>query len=228
MEWNDETIAQLTALWNEGLSATEIGRRMSISKNAVVGKAHRINLPPRPSPIGRNTGAQPRKPPAPRRVTADTLPPLASDAAPAAPVPPAPAAPVAAAAQPLPPPVPMPAKRIDVQALRTIFRARPTAKCQWPTSNGKPWTFCHADTAAGRSYCAEHSSLAYVKFKAFLAIEPKDLRMEAEDMRLDGAKTTPLTDLLAEVNRRRNARGQSEFFLPGMPEKRPQFGAAHA
>ena len=31
----------------------EIGRRMGISKNAVVGKAHRLNLPARPSPIRR-------------------------------------------------------------------------------------------------------------------------------------------------------------------------------
>ena len=42
MEWNDETIARIRALWSEGYSTAEIGRRMGISKNAVVGKAHRL------------------------------------------------------------------------------------------------------------------------------------------------------------------------------------------
>jgi GcrA cell cycle regulator len=51
MEWNDDTIGRLRALWAEGLSTAEIGRRMGVSKNAVVGKAHRLNLAARPSPI---------------------------------------------------------------------------------------------------------------------------------------------------------------------------------
>ena len=51
MEWNDDTILRLRGLWNEGHSTAEIGRRMGITKNAVVGKAHRLTLPPRPSPI---------------------------------------------------------------------------------------------------------------------------------------------------------------------------------
>ncbi|WP_428376667.1 GcrA family cell cycle regulator [Lichenicoccus sp.] len=51
MEWNEETISRLRSLWQEGHSTAEIGRRMSITKNAVVGKAHRLILPPRPSPI---------------------------------------------------------------------------------------------------------------------------------------------------------------------------------
>ncbi len=54
MEWTDETIARLKELWAEGLSTAEIGRRLSITKNAVVGKAHRLSLPPRPSPIRRS------------------------------------------------------------------------------------------------------------------------------------------------------------------------------
>ena len=64
MEWTDEIIAKLTSLWSEGLSTAEIGRRLNISKNAVVGKAHRLNLPPRPSPIRRQEGV----PAAPRAV----------------------------------------------------------------------------------------------------------------------------------------------------------------
>lgn len=51
MEWTDEIITRLQTLWQEGLSTAEIGRQLSITKNAVVGKAHRLGLPPRPSPI---------------------------------------------------------------------------------------------------------------------------------------------------------------------------------
>lgn len=51
MEWTDEIISRLQTLWREGLSTAEIGRQLSITKNAVVGKAHRLGLPPRPSPI---------------------------------------------------------------------------------------------------------------------------------------------------------------------------------
>lgn len=44
-------IEELERLWAEGISTSEIGRRMGILKNAVVSKAHRLRLPGRPSPI---------------------------------------------------------------------------------------------------------------------------------------------------------------------------------
>ena len=50
-EWPPAIVAQLRRLWAEGVPTTEIGLRIWASKNAVVGKAHRIGLPPRPSPI---------------------------------------------------------------------------------------------------------------------------------------------------------------------------------
>lgn len=65
MDWTQELISELTRLWGEGLSTSEIGKRLGISKNAVVGKAHRLSLPSRPSPIRRIPG-QPRKPSMPR------------------------------------------------------------------------------------------------------------------------------------------------------------------
>ena len=49
--WTQEKVQQLSALWQEGLSTAEIGRRLGITKNAVVGKAHRLFLEPRPSPL---------------------------------------------------------------------------------------------------------------------------------------------------------------------------------
>lgn len=58
MEWTEETISRLRALWDEGLSTAEIGRQLSITKNAVVGKAHRLGLPSRPSPIRRASASK--------------------------------------------------------------------------------------------------------------------------------------------------------------------------
>jgi GcrA cell cycle regulator len=69
MDWTDAVILSLRALWDEGLSTAEIGRRLGVTKNAVVGKAHRLELPARPSPIRRGVG-----PAAPRRATGPTLP----------------------------------------------------------------------------------------------------------------------------------------------------------
>ncbi|KAF0139429.1 MAG: hypothetical protein FD153_945, partial [Rhodospirillaceae bacterium] len=51
--WTEERIAELQRLWDGGLTTGEIGKRLSVSKNAVVGKAHRVGLTSRPSPIKR-------------------------------------------------------------------------------------------------------------------------------------------------------------------------------
>lgn len=50
-DWTEGVIERLRALWAEGHAIAEIGRRLGVSKNAVVGKAHRLGLTARPSPI---------------------------------------------------------------------------------------------------------------------------------------------------------------------------------
>ncbi len=80
MEWADETIIRLRELWDEGHSTAEIGRRLGVSKNAVVGKAHRLDLPARPSPIRREGERPPPRLGPPRRLAGSTLPPLSSTA----------------------------------------------------------------------------------------------------------------------------------------------------
>src|ERR1700730_8104820 len=55
-DWSDDKIAKLRRLWDEGLPAAEIGRRLGTTKNAVIGKAWRLELPPRrvsdsPNPV---------------------------------------------------------------------------------------------------------------------------------------------------------------------------------
>lgn len=49
-DWTPERIAALIALWNEELPTSEIGRRLCITKNAVIGKVHRLGLPKRRLP----------------------------------------------------------------------------------------------------------------------------------------------------------------------------------
>jgi GcrA cell cycle regulator len=49
--WTQDLIDDLGRLWAEGHSTAEIGRRLDLTKNAVVGKAHRLGLTPRPSPL---------------------------------------------------------------------------------------------------------------------------------------------------------------------------------
>lgn len=79
MVWDEETIRSLRDLWTLGLSTAEIGRRLGVSKNAIVGKAHRLDLEARPSPIRRDA-AKPvnERPAAFLRMAGPTLPPLAS------------------------------------------------------------------------------------------------------------------------------------------------------
>ena len=49
--WDAAADDRLRALWAGPLSAAAIGAAMRRSKAAVVGRAHRLGLPSRPSPI---------------------------------------------------------------------------------------------------------------------------------------------------------------------------------
>jgi GcrA cell cycle regulator len=52
MSWTDERVQQLKDLWAQGMSASEIADVLGdITRNAVIGKAHRLGLSGRPSPI---------------------------------------------------------------------------------------------------------------------------------------------------------------------------------
>ena len=45
--WTAERIERLIELWEEGVTTAEIGRRIGVTKNAVIGKVHRLGLVPR-------------------------------------------------------------------------------------------------------------------------------------------------------------------------------------
>lgn len=59
-DWTPERISALIALWDTGLTTSEIGNRLGITKNAVVGKVHRLGLPKRQSPIRKSVVKAPK------------------------------------------------------------------------------------------------------------------------------------------------------------------------
>lgn len=154
MEWTEEMVTRLRVLWTEGRPTAEIGRAVGISKNAIVGKAHRLGLAPRPSPIRRETARTPdaaaesqELPEASLVVDRSHEPKPVTDQAREQKTPerrnvrPAPAA--------------------RLVATRGTVR---TIACCWPI--GEPATpgfrFCGAPALPGKPYCAEHAALAYV------------------------------------------------------------------
>ncbi|MBU7580985.1 MAG: GcrA cell cycle regulator, partial [Porphyrobacter sp.] len=81
MSWTDERIATLRKMWEGGATASEIATELGgVSRNAVIGKAHRLGLKSRPSPVKANEqkkkAAAPaaKKPSAPAPVTAARAP----------------------------------------------------------------------------------------------------------------------------------------------------------
>lgn len=55
MSWTDQRIDQLKTLWEKGLTASQIADELGgVSRNAVIGKAHRLGLKSRPSPVKAN------------------------------------------------------------------------------------------------------------------------------------------------------------------------------
>ncbi|HEX4736015.1 MAG TPA: GcrA family cell cycle regulator [Allosphingosinicella sp.] len=55
MSWTDERIERLKELWSQGITASQIADELGgVSRNAVIGKAHRLGLQSRPSPVKPN------------------------------------------------------------------------------------------------------------------------------------------------------------------------------
>ena len=119
MSWTDERIATLKRMWEGGSTASQIADELGgVSRNAVIGKAHRLGLKSRPSPVKANEKkAAVKKPaakaPAPKKAAppkpaAKPAAPAPQAAAPSAPAAAAPAAPTstpgANASQPMPNP----------------------------------------------------------------------------------------------------------------------------
>ena len=156
-DWNATTIARLRSLWAEGHSTAEIGRRMGVSKNAVVGKSHRLNLPARLSPIRSDCSRTPRLPRRPRCPALSDLQsrPLNTNT-------PSPVAVVPVQSREVLPALVPPASTVAA-AMPVSAAIRRTRPCCWPI--GEPGTrsfrFCDAPNEAGKPYCPDHCRIAY-------------------------------------------------------------------
>lgn len=165
--WSDpKNDVQLIALWAEGVKTNEIGRRMGISKNATVGRAHRLGLLPRPSPIKRDAVATAlleemrAKGMIHREIARATG---MSTKAVSARVRKSEREKEAAAVIVRLPTMEAPVLRL----IEEPFKAPPVHKCQWPL--GEPGTkafrLCGDPARNNRPYCSVHCALAYVPLR---------------------------------------------------------------
>ena len=165
MAWTDEMVEDLKRMWEEGLTTGEIGKRLGVSKNSIVGKVHRLQLSGRPSPI--------KKKDAPAEETvAQTKPMKAEKSAPQPDKPKeekkekAPAKKeeevVADVSAPLSVPAP---KTVSKPSGKTMLTDLDNHTCRWPIGDPKDenFHFCGKKVKIGQTYCEEHANIAYVK-----------------------------------------------------------------
>ncbi|QDP20131.1 GcrA family cell cycle regulator [Sphingomonas xanthus] len=85
MSWTDERIDRLKAMWAEGATASQIAEDLGgVSRNAVIGKAHRLGLESRPSPVKAGEEKAKKAPKATAKAHKPAPPPKAAAAKPAA------------------------------------------------------------------------------------------------------------------------------------------------
>lgn len=146
MGWTPERINTLKKLWQDGLSASQIAKQLGgVSRNAVIGKVHRLGLSGRaaPSQPARRAYKPPR---APRPVKAK---------APSA-------APKAAASNTKATSVPLPVFRVEEPGSATILTLG-AHMCKWPIGDpaSDNFTYCGRRAQDGAPYCLDHSRVAY-------------------------------------------------------------------
>ena len=145
--WTDDRVGALKKLWLEGQSASQIAKQLGggVTRNAVIGKVHRLGL------SGRATPSQPARttfrPARPRPTPAATQAPSAPRRIEAAQ--PRPAAPAV--------PAPMP----DLPGTATVMTLG-AHMCKWPIGDpsSREFSFCGRRASEG-VYCVEHARVAY-------------------------------------------------------------------
>ncbi len=172
-DWTAAMVARLEALWAEGLSTIKIGQLMGLTKNAIIGKSRRLDLPARPAPMVREYKRS-EKPPAPPRAPRVTLPPLPSTPPvyrlPTAVNPPSAAALRASAASRasgkpsfLDNITYRPVRREPAEVPYSLFKTCQTVKGSSGFGHDFKVDFCDVKTVPGRSYCADCCKRYYVK-----------------------------------------------------------------
>jgi GcrA cell cycle regulator len=191
MSWTDERIEKLTKMWEGGATASQIADELGgVSRNAVIGKAHRLGLKARPSPVKPNEKEAAAQAPKPVKAAAPRPAPTPRPAAAApraAPVADAPSQPAPQADMPrivsvgpggflrqgpgdqqapIPPAPPrrlVPAKPSPEVADKTSLLDLNDRICRWPMGHpGEPdFHFCGEKVNPGFPYCVEHCGRAY-------------------------------------------------------------------
>ena len=174
MSWTDERVERLSALWLEGRSASQIAAELGegVSRNAVIGKVHRLGLSGRAVPPAEAAAPRIREVAPPEPVSEV---PTAFEPAPAEAVPEAPAlaahgvddvAAILDAAEPI---------TIDLPALRAVkdvvipISDRVTilelsgSMCRWPIGDptNAEFRFCGCRAVGALPYCQEHARVAF-------------------------------------------------------------------
>ena len=142
MAWDDERVEQLKQLWAEGLSASQIASKMGgVTRNAVIGKVHRLGLSGRATPAKPQRG---RSFSAPKEVKKEGI------AAPAEPIPTITEPEFSA-------PLSLPGG--DLTTVATLK----TNMCKWPVGDpaSDEFHFCGQSTSTGKSYCPYHAHMAF-------------------------------------------------------------------
>ena len=187
MSWTDERVETLKRMWGEGQSASTIAKELGgVTRNAVIGKVHRLGLSNRQGPAAAakadaadaadSKSAEPKAAQAPAQAQAPA--PVAKKEEPLEPAtysaePPAtPIRKIIPAGQPLPPQPS--ANEISPEALEKVRAVEKGAArlnlmqltertCKWPI--GDPATeafwFCGLPSQAGKPYCEAHVSVAF-------------------------------------------------------------------
>ena len=157
MSWTDERVELLRKLWSDGLSASQIAARMGgISRNAVIGKVHRLGLSGRARPArpARPRTAKPRFPSqsnSPRYQVAGNLA-LRVE----------PSEMVREALEPEAEPAPVVPIEISPGEHVTILTLT-ERRCKWPIGDptDDDFHFCGHESGPGSPYCREHARIAY-------------------------------------------------------------------
>lgn len=164
MSWTDERVEQLKKLWAEGLSASQIAAQLGgVSRNAVIGKVHRLHLPGRAKSGGSRAPRAKRPATTPRsnytsRTTTSSAPRSTSSGGAAAAMKPE----VDAVAYQEIEMRPIEDVVVPISKKLKLVELSETT-CKWPVGDPllSDFHFCGNDADESAPYCTYHSKLAY-------------------------------------------------------------------